>query len=256
MRPRRRACTRKACDPRDRRRGGRAAPGRPRRPGHPADLRPGPGGPVLHAGVAARHRWHGARVLDLYGGSGAVGLEALSRGAEHVLLVEPGPGHARDPGEHRGVGLPGAEVAADRAERVLAGRPAGDPLRPGRSLDPPYALADEAAARDPVTCVAGAGSRGRTGHRGAQHQGRRAQLAGRASMRCASRRYGEATLWYGRAARPGTLIGQALAAAEQQEGLTACDAQSVPVPSIPSPTATSTSSAAPPGCTTRSSSPC
>src|ERR1700688_3710804 len=28
------------------------------------------------------------RVLDLYAGSGAVGLEALSRGAEGVLLVE------------------------------------------------------------------------------------------------------------------------------------------------------------------------
>src|SRR5579863_7938639 len=32
----------------------------------------------------------GARVLDLYAGSGAVGLEALSRGAGHVLLVESG----------------------------------------------------------------------------------------------------------------------------------------------------------------------
>ncbi|HEY6789006.1 MAG TPA: RsmD family RNA methyltransferase, partial [Trebonia sp.] len=30
----------------------------------------------------------GRRVLDLYAGSGAVGLEALSRGASHVLLVE------------------------------------------------------------------------------------------------------------------------------------------------------------------------
>jgi 16S rRNA (guanine966-N2)-methyltransferase len=30
----------------------------------------------------------GLRVLDLYAGSGAVGLEALSRGASHVLLVE------------------------------------------------------------------------------------------------------------------------------------------------------------------------
>ena len=30
----------------------------------------------------------GLRVLDLYAGSGAVGLEALSRGAASVLLVE------------------------------------------------------------------------------------------------------------------------------------------------------------------------
>ena len=32
--------------------------------------------------------WEGLRVLDLYAGSGAVGLEARSRGAGHVTLVE------------------------------------------------------------------------------------------------------------------------------------------------------------------------
>ncbi len=31
---------------------------------------------------------HGARVLDVFAGTGSVGLEALSRGAEHVTLVE------------------------------------------------------------------------------------------------------------------------------------------------------------------------
>lgn len=31
---------------------------------------------------------HGARVLDAYAGSGALGVEALSRGAEHVTFVE------------------------------------------------------------------------------------------------------------------------------------------------------------------------
>src|SRR3990170_1990950 len=32
----------------------------------------------------------GARVLDLYAGSGAVGIEALSRGASHATFVERG----------------------------------------------------------------------------------------------------------------------------------------------------------------------
>ncbi|HEX7451163.1 MAG TPA: RsmD family RNA methyltransferase, partial [Polyangiaceae bacterium] len=30
----------------------------------------------------------GARVLDLYAGSGALGIEALSRGAEQLVLIE------------------------------------------------------------------------------------------------------------------------------------------------------------------------
>ena len=33
----------------------------------------------------------GSRVLDLFSGSGALGLEALSRGAAHVTFVEKGP---------------------------------------------------------------------------------------------------------------------------------------------------------------------
>lgn len=36
------------------------------------------------------HAVDGARVLDLFAGTGAIGCEALSRGAEHVLFVEDG----------------------------------------------------------------------------------------------------------------------------------------------------------------------
>ena len=37
---------------------------------------------------ALQHDLPGARVLDLFAGSGALGLEALSRGASHVTFVE------------------------------------------------------------------------------------------------------------------------------------------------------------------------
>src|SRR5260370_34146235 len=67
----------------------------------------------------------GARVLDLYAGSGAVGLEALSRGAEHVLLVEHGGRAARVIRQNiEAIGLPGAAVIADRVQRMLARGPA------------------------------------------------------------------------------------------------------------------------------------
>jgi 16S rRNA (guanine966-N2)-methyltransferase len=73
----------------------------------------------------------GARVLDLYAGSGAVGLEALSRGAEHVLLVENGTRAARVIRQNiDAIGLPGAAVIADRVERVLARGPAGGQASP------------------------------------------------------------------------------------------------------------------------------
>ena len=91
----------------------------------------------------------GARVLDLYAGSGAVGLEALSRGAEHVLLVESGPRAGRVIRDNiEAIGLAGAEVVTGRVERVLARGPALSGDNRGRYdivfADPPYALvADE-----------------------------------------------------------------------------------------------------------------
>jgi len=42
-----------------------------------------------------QHELAGARCLDLFAGSGALGLEALSRGAKELLLVEQDPTAAR-----------------------------------------------------------------------------------------------------------------------------------------------------------------
>ncbi len=84
----------------------------------------------------------GARVADFYAGSGAVGLEALSRGAEHALLVESAPKAARAIRENiAALGLPGAELVVDRAERVTAERPA-EPYDLVFA-DPPYTVPDE-----------------------------------------------------------------------------------------------------------------
>src|ERR1700750_317265 len=64
--------------------------------------------------LAIRGPLGGARVLDLYAGSGAVGLEALSRGASDVLLVESDARAARAIRGHIGAvrlrGAPGGRV--------------------------------------------------------------------------------------------------------------------------------------------------
>jgi 16S rRNA (guanine966-N2)-methyltransferase len=45
---------------------------------------------AIFSALEARDAIAGCRVLDLYAGSGALGLEAASRGAVHVTLVEKG----------------------------------------------------------------------------------------------------------------------------------------------------------------------
>ena len=45
---------------------------------------------ALFSALEARGLVRGARVLDLFCGSGALGLEAMSRGAAEVVLVDAG----------------------------------------------------------------------------------------------------------------------------------------------------------------------
>src|SRR5215471_6744632 len=75
-----------------------------------------------------------ASVLDLYAGSGAVGLEALSRGAGRALFVESDPAAVRViRANMTAVGLPGGRRAAGgRARQPLGARSmaAGLLLRP------------------------------------------------------------------------------------------------------------------------------
>lgn len=83
----------------------------------------------------------GAHVLDLYAGSGALGLEALSRGAARAVLVESDR-RAVDVLRRNvaAVGLPGAEVLAAPVHAIL-GKPADTPFDVVFA-DPPYAISD------------------------------------------------------------------------------------------------------------------
>jgi 16S rRNA (guanine966-N2)-methyltransferase len=139
----------------------------------------------------------GARVLDLYAGSGAVGLEALSRGAEHVLLVEHGARAASVIRENiEAIGLPGAVLAADKVERVLARGPEGDRYDVVFA-DPPYALPDAGVSRV-LSLLAGHGWLAPGALVIVERATRSGPLNWPAEFISAkSRRYGEATFWYG-----------------------------------------------------------
>ncbi|MHB1475481.1 MAG: 16S rRNA (guanine(966)-N(2))-methyltransferase RsmD [Dermatophilaceae bacterium] len=91
---------------------------------------------------------HHAKVLDLYAGSGALGLEAASRGATSVLLVESDwAAVAVIRRNIADLGLTGVDVGvrADPVERALLSGPASAGTRCNLVLaDPPYDVTEEA----------------------------------------------------------------------------------------------------------------
>jgi 16S rRNA (guanine966-N2)-methyltransferase len=144
--------------------------------------------------------FRGIRIADLYAGSGAVGLEALSRGASHALLVEADTRAARTVRENvRALGLPGAEVRTGKAEQIVTGPAPEDPYDVV-FLDPPYAVTDDDLREILLTLrtqgwltddAVGTVERSTRG-------GDFVWPHGFEPLR--ARRYGEGTLWYGRAA--------------------------------------------------------
>ena len=141
----------------------------------------------------------GARVADLYAGSGALGFEALSRGAAHALFVESDAkavAALRRNAAALGV-AEAARIVGAPVERALAAAP--EEPYDLVVADPPYALGDDAVrgmlaalveygwlAPDAVVVV-----------ERATRSGELPSVAGIAEVR--ARRYGETTLWYGRA---------------------------------------------------------
>ena len=142
----------------------------------------------------------GERVLDLYAGSGAVGLEALSRGASHTLLVEADARAARTIRENvKSLGLPGAEVRSGKAEQISQSPAPADPYDIV-FLDPPYRVTDH-DLREILLTLRSGGWLAPEAIVTVERSTRGGEFGwpdGFEAIR--SRRYGEGTFWYGRAA--------------------------------------------------------
>jgi 16S rRNA (guanine966-N2)-methyltransferase len=81
----------------------------------------------------------GARVLDLFAGTGAMGIEALSRGASRALFVDSSPAAARVVAENlrRAKAVALGEVRRSDVRRAMRQAPGQFDLV---LLDPPYRL--------------------------------------------------------------------------------------------------------------------
>jgi 16S rRNA (guanine966-N2)-methyltransferase len=142
---------------------------------------------------------HGLRFLDLYAGSGAVGLEAWSRGAGVVTLVESDRRTARLIADNaRGLGFTRADVVTGSVT-VTLGRAPTAPYDVA-FMDPPYALDEEQLADDlrglddQAWLVPGAMVV-------VERSSRSPEPTWPDGLRAArSKRYGETMLWYGHAA--------------------------------------------------------
>ncbi|MCA1710671.1 MAG: 16S rRNA (guanine(966)-N(2))-methyltransferase RsmD [Actinobacteria bacterium] len=132
----------------------------------------------------------GAGVLDLYAGSGALGLEALSRGAATATMVEDDPAAVTAIRANIDtLRLPGAHVVPQKVETFLAKPP--EPRYDLVLLDPPYELEVEPVLATLVPWLA-PGAVVAVERR--TRSGAPAWPEGLTEER--SRRYGEATIWY------------------------------------------------------------
>jgi 16S rRNA (guanine966-N2)-methyltransferase len=141
----------------------------------------------------------GARVADLYAGSGAVGLEALSRGAAHALLVEADPKVVRVLRQNI-VSLgaaPAARLVGGKVATVLAAGPGGEPYDVVFA-DPPYGVPEQEVTAMLAALVDGGwlAAEAVVVVERATRSGEPRWVPGLTGER--GRRYGETTLWYGR----------------------------------------------------------
>jgi 16S rRNA (guanine966-N2)-methyltransferase len=142
----------------------------------------------------------GCRFADLYAGSGAVGLEAASRGAAHVLLVESQPRPARV--IRSNIATLGLDTVCRLVTTSVATVVAAGPGEPYDVIfaDPPYALGSTELAAVTATMVRNGwlAPDGVLVLERATRSGEPGPIEGVTAER--ARRYGESTLWYFRRA--------------------------------------------------------
>ena len=136
--------------------------------------------------------WSGLRVVDCFAGSGALGLEAASRGAASVTFVERArPAVAVLRQNIAALGLPGCTVEAADALAWAARSPAPIDLL---LLDPPYELPAVALQR----LIADVRPRLQPGFVVVVERRVGDEAGMPADWDVVDRRYGDTVLWYGR----------------------------------------------------------
>jgi 16S rRNA (guanine966-N2)-methyltransferase len=148
----------------------------------------------------------GARVLDLYAGTGALALEALSRGASTAVLVESGRealAALRGNVEALGLQQQAQVVAVDVGQaipRVARGGPFDLVM-----IDPPWALVDEGAADRALSALAREGGLAEGAWVVLEHSSRTPPRDVEGLERQDTRRYGDTALTFYKPAILGAL---------------------------------------------------
>lgn len=154
---------------------------------------------ALFSSLSAHTPLTGARVLDLYAGSGALGLEAASRGAGFVTLVERDAGAARTLRANVALvlnTLAGRHNAAIEVVQRAVATFLGEERRSWDLvfLDPPYELGEEELSEDLRRSAALLSPAGMMVVERSSRSPEPSWPTGLADVR--EKRYGETTLWF------------------------------------------------------------
>jgi 16S rRNA (guanine966-N2)-methyltransferase len=143
--------------------------------------------------------WADICVLDLYAGSGALGLEALSRGAREVWLIENNRAAATVIASNiETLDLPGAHVLSSDAAVVARVRPPAAAPANIVLADPPYDVSIS-VMRALVADLVAAGWLAADAHVVIERPARENESPFPDDWENQSRRMGDTVLWYGRA---------------------------------------------------------